>query len=129
MLWRNRKILSWDIWVLRISCDQVIKAIGLILPYGIFVVPIIFFFCCQLVNMCKKQMSLYGSKYCYYFYKCELKITYFFNVITQIRIFSLNLGSSIKNFKTTKYSRERSFQMEWEYLDFFFKIFQKNTAL
>ena len=39
----------------------------------------------------------------------------FTTVITQIRIFSLNLGTSNKNFKTTKYSLEKSFQREWEY--------------
>ena len=34
----------------------------------------------------------------------------FITVITQIRTFSLNLGTSNKNFETTKYSLERSFQ-------------------
>ena len=33
-------------------------------------------------------------------------------VITQNRTFSLNLGTSNKNFETTKYSLERSFQKE-----------------
>ena len=33
-------------------------------------------------------------------------------VVTQIRTFSLNLGTSNKNFETTKYSLERSFQKE-----------------
>ena len=33
-------------------------------------------------------------------------------VVTQIRTFSLNLGTSNKNFETTKYSMERSFQKE-----------------
>ena len=36
----------------------------------------------------------------------------FIIVITQIITFSLNLGTSNKNFKTTKYSLERSFQNE-----------------
>ena len=39
----------------------------------------------------------------------------FVTVIMQIRIFSLNLRNSNKNFKTTKYSLERSFQKEQEY--------------
>ena len=34
----------------------------------------------------------------------------FVTVITKIRTFSLNLGTSIKNFETIKYSLERSFQ-------------------
>ena len=33
-------------------------------------------------------------------------------VITQIRAFPLNLSTSNKNFETTKYSLERSFQKE-----------------
>ena len=33
-------------------------------------------------------------------------------VITQIRSLSLNLGTSDKNFETTKYSLERSFRKE-----------------
>ena len=36
----------------------------------------------------------------------------FITVITQISIISLNLGTSNKNFETTKYSLERSFQKE-----------------
>ena len=36
----------------------------------------------------------------------------FIAAITQIRTFSLNLGTSNKNFETTKYSMERSFQTE-----------------
>ena len=39
----------------------------------------------------------------------------FVTVIMQIRIFSLNLRNSNENFKTTKYSLERSFQKEQEY--------------
>ena len=35
-------------------------------------------------------------------------------MITQIGTFSLNLGTSNKNFKATKYSLERSFQKEQE---------------
>ena len=50
----------------------------------------------------KKQMSLKRSRT-------------FLTVITQIRTFSLNLGTSIKNFQTTKYSLERSLQKESEY--------------
>ena len=36
----------------------------------------------------------------------------FITVITQIRTFSLNLGTSNKNLETTKDSLERSFQKE-----------------
>ena len=36
----------------------------------------------------------------------------FITVITQIRTFSLKLSSSNKNFETTKYALERSFQNE-----------------
>ena len=50
----------------------------------------------------KKQMSLKRSRT-------------FLTVITQIRTFSLNLGTSINNFQTTKYSLERSLQKESEY--------------
>ena len=39
----------------------------------------------------------------------------FVTVIMQIRIFSLNLRNSNENFKTTKYSLERSFQKEQKY--------------
>ena len=54
---------------------------------------------------------------------------FFLTVITQIGTFSFNLESSIKNFETTKYSLERSFQKEWEYhKKKFFRIFRKNTA-
>ena len=47
-------------------------------------------------------------------------------MITQIRTFSLNLGTSNKNFKATKYSLERSFQKEQESQkkNFFFKFFR-----
>ena len=31
MQWKSGKILSWDIWVLKFSCDRIIKTIGLIL--------------------------------------------------------------------------------------------------
>ena len=47
----------------------------------------------------------------------------------QIRTTSLNLGTSNKNFETTKYSLERSFQKELEDQKNFFEIFQKNTAI
>ena len=50
----------------------------------------------------KKQMSLKRSRT-------------FLTVITQIRTFFLNLGTSINNFQTTKYSLERSLQKESEY--------------
>ena len=50
----------------------------------------------------KKQMSLKRSRT-------------FLTVTTQIRTFSLNLGTSINNFQTTKYSLERSLQKESEY--------------
>ena len=36
----------------------------------------------------------------------------FITVITQITTFSLNLAASNKNYETTKYSLERSFQKE-----------------
>ena len=39
----------------------------------------------------------------------------FITVIMQIRTFSLNLGTSNKNFETTKYSLKRSFQKKYEY--------------
>ena len=41
-------------------------------------------------------------------------------MVTQIRRFFLNLGTLDKNFKTTKYSLERSFQKEEEYQKTFF---------
>ena len=40
---KNSKVLSWDIWVVKFSCDQAIKAIGLILPHNIFGITIKFF--------------------------------------------------------------------------------------
>ena len=47
-------------------------------------------------------------------------------VFTQIITFSLNLGTSNKNFKTTKYSLERFFQKEYEYQkNNFSKFFRK----
>ena len=44
--------------------------------------------------------------------KVKMKITVFITVIMQIRLFSLNLGTSNTNFKTTKYSLEISFEKE-----------------
>ena len=55
----------------------------------------------------------------------------FVTVIMQIRIFSLNLRNSNKNFKTTKYSLERSFQKEQEYqknIYIFPKFFRKTLG-
>ena len=49
----------------------------------------------------------------------------FLTVITQIRTFSLNLSTSIKNRYSTRYSPEISFQKEWEYHNFFLKFFRK----
>ena len=58
----------------------------------------------------------------------------FLPVITQIRTFSLNLDSSIKDFQTIKYSLERSIQKEWEYFkkkfaNFFRKTLRSNLNL
>ena len=48
----------------------------------------------------------------------------FLIVITQSRTFSLKLGTSIKNFLTTKYYLESYFQKEWEnHEKIFFQIF------
>ena len=56
----------------------------------------------------------------------------FVTVIMQIRIFSLNLRNSNENFKTTKYSLERSFQKEQEYqkkkIYIFPKFFRKTLG-
>ena len=52
----------------------------------------------------------------------------FITVIKQVRTFSLNLITSIKNFQTTKYSLERSLQKEWGY-NFFFNFSEKNCIL
>ena len=56
----------------------------------------------------------------------------FVTVIMQIRIFSLNLLNSNENFKTTKYSLERSLQKEQEYPKkkkiFFPKFFRKTLG-
>ena len=52
----------------------------------------------------------------------------YLTVITQIITISLNLSTSNKNFETTKYSLERSFQKKLEDQKNFFEIFQKNTA-
>ena len=51
----------------------------------------------------------------------------FITVITQIRAFSLNLGTSNQNFETTKYSMERSFQKEYEYQKRIFSKFFRKT--
>ena len=50
-------------------------------------------------------------------------------MITQIITFSLNLGTSSKNFQTTKYSLERSFLKKLEYQKkfFFSKFFSKTV--
>ena len=56
---------------------------------------------------------------------------FYITVITQIRTFSLSLGTSNKNFETTKYSLERSFQKELNQnikKNIFSKFFRKNTA-
>ena len=49
-------------------------------------------------------------QYCYYFIKMWVKDQTLITVIMQIRTFSLNLDTSNKIFKTTKYSLERSYQ-------------------
>ena len=46
----------------------------------------------------------------------------------QSRTFSLNLGTSDKNFETTKYTLGRSFKRNEYQKIAFFEIFQKNTA-
>ena len=57
----------------------------------------------------------------------------FVTVIMQIRIFSLNLLNSNENFKTTKYSLERSLQKEQEYPKkkkiFFRNFLEKHWAI
>ena len=48
-------------------------------------------------------------------------------MITQIRTFSLNLGT--KNFQTTKYSLEISFQKDWECYESFWNFLEKHCIL
>ena len=57
-----------------------------------------------LVKVRVKDNSSYNSDN-----KVKMKITVFITVIMQTRLFSLNLGTSNKNFKRTKYSLEISF--------------------
>ena len=57
-------------------------------------------------------MSLYVSKYCYCKSVKAKDHILFLIVITQSRTFSLKLGTSIKNFLTTKYYLESYFQKE-----------------
>ena len=64
------------------------------------------------------------NKYCYYLWKYEKKITHFVTVITQIRTFSLNLSTSIKNLQTTKYS------LKWEcFRKYFWNFLEKHCVL
>ena len=58
-----------------------------------------------LVKVRVKDNSSYNSDN-----KVKMKITVFITVIMQTRLFSLNLGTSNTNFKTTKYSLEISFE-------------------
>ena len=51
----------------------------------------------------------------------------FLTVMTHIRTFSLNSGTSIKNLQTTEYSLERSFPQKWEYNKRFFSDFFGKT--
>ena len=51
----------------------------------------------------------------------------FLTVITHIRTFSLNLGTALKNFQTSKYSLEIFPQKEWEYHKFIFLKFFRKT--
>ena len=60
-----------------------------------------------LVKVRVKDNSSYNSDN-----KFKMKITVFITVIMQTRLFSLNLGTSNTNFKTTKYSLEISFEKE-----------------
>ena len=77
--------------------------------------------------MFKKATELICKQVLLLLVKVWINVHTFITVFMQIRSFSLNLDTSIKNFETTKYSLERSFQKEYEYY-FLGGIFQKSTA-
>ena len=85
---------------LTLLCDQIIKAIGLILRYK---------------YVQKSKWGYTQASIVIIFKSVSKRSCDFSTVITEIGTFALNLGTSINNFQTTKYPLERSFWKKWDH--------------